>query len=624
MTIFLCHSSTDKALVREIRGHLPQFLHMWLDEEKLAWGESFSEILRSTISCKSDFVIAFLSKEALNHDCVLKEIAWAKDQEKDLGSPFLLVTLIKPATPNRLPPELAGKLFKTLENQEASTVKAFAQHIADELFKLTLKRLAASQPPQSPSTRPASAVGSLATPPIALSSASDNSDAAIDTIVILREGDSITKRRAISEACPKLKLLPLVVDEYRDRKPEIAVIDACPGDLTKIVHELEGLGRRKETRHRILGVATFEELEVLNAARIAKYLGLPYHNTVDAVTVARNKHMMRDVLSKADIRNVRYCLAADFTHARDGIRARQLTYPLIVKPLNGATAIGVEKACNEPELEKAIERCKETIRRVRQRKATNWRDVDSSQVLIEEYIQEGPAIPPREISVEAVVYEGDLTVYAMHEKLEMRHEPPFLESIFVSPPSAERYTDSEIGEIRDIVRKAVDAMGLRFGPIHAELRMGPEGPLLLEIGARPGGGIVVDSVRERTNLDLHQIALSIATGRYTPIVEIPDSRLSTCIAIVYPETRGLLQKIVGVNKDLLSTRNDVFSYYTPPKTPRRIHQEESTWLLNIGITCEGGDAYGRFRELRSNVRYWVSGKEYHGRDLSAHKFDREG
>ena len=39
MKVFLSHSSRDQALVREVKGLLPDFLNTWLDEDSLCWGD---------------------------------------------------------------------------------------------------------------------------------------------------------------------------------------------------------------------------------------------------------------------------------------------------------------------------------------------------------------------------------------------------------------------------------------------------------------------------------------------------------------------------------------------------------------------------------------------------------
>ena len=49
MKVFLSHSSRDKALVREIRSHLPEHVTTWLDEEELLVGQDLKISIKSAI-----------------------------------------------------------------------------------------------------------------------------------------------------------------------------------------------------------------------------------------------------------------------------------------------------------------------------------------------------------------------------------------------------------------------------------------------------------------------------------------------------------------------------------------------------------------------------------------------
>ena len=63
--------------------------------------------------------------------------------------------------------------------------------------------------------------------------------------------------------------------------------------------------------------------------------------------------------------------------------------------------------------------------------------------------------------------------------------PFFEETIYVTPSRHDTATQQAIIET---VEKASAAFGLRHGPIHAELRLGPDGPVVLEVAARSIGG----------------------------------------------------------------------------------------------------------------------------------------
>jgi len=140
MKIFLSHSSRDKALVREIKSYLPNFLDTWLDEEELCWGDRFEKTIERVIESEIDFVIIFLGKDALKSDWVIKEIEWAQKKEENLKRIFLLPILIEFLPVKELPACLSNRLQLKLTNQERSSVKNLADKINDKLYQLIIEQ----------------------------------------------------------------------------------------------------------------------------------------------------------------------------------------------------------------------------------------------------------------------------------------------------------------------------------------------------------------------------------------------------------------------------------------------------------------------------------------------------
>jgi len=93
LSVFLCHSSGDKANVRDLYDQLSaNGLEPWLDEENLLPGQDWNQEIRKAVR-NSDVVIICLSHSAINRaGYVQKEIRYALDvaDEQPEGTIFLI------------------------------------------------------------------------------------------------------------------------------------------------------------------------------------------------------------------------------------------------------------------------------------------------------------------------------------------------------------------------------------------------------------------------------------------------------------------------------------------------------------------------------------------------------
>ena len=107
------------------------------------------------------------------------------------------------------------------------------------------------------------------------------------------------------------------------------------------------------------------------------------------------------------------------------------------------------------------------------------RDPANDTMLIEAFV------PGREVALEGVVTGGALRVFAIFDKPDPLDGPFFEETIYVTPdtlPPACRH------DVIVQVERAVRALGLANGPIHAEARIDGARVVVLEVAPRPIGG----------------------------------------------------------------------------------------------------------------------------------------
>jgi biotin carboxylase len=205
------------------------------------------------------------------------------------------------------------------------------------------------------------------------------------------------------------------------------------------------------------------------AAIAAERLGLA-HNPPIAVAATRNKAEMRAQLARAGVAQPAYRVLEPHHNVIE--TGSDLGFPVVVKPLSLSASRGVIRADDAPQLTEAVNRIRNILE-------DSGRD-RSEQLLIEEYL------PGDEVAVEAMLQNGTLHVLAILDKPDPLVGPYFEETIFVTPS---RHSVEVEQAITDTVADAVKALGLAEGPIHAEMRLSRGEVRMLEIAARPIGGL---------------------------------------------------------------------------------------------------------------------------------------
>jgi hypothetical protein len=207
---------------------------------------------------------------------------------------------------------------------------------------------------------------------------------------------------------------------------------------------------------------------VMIAAIAAAALGLP-HSSAQAVAATRDKAAMRRLFADAGVPQPAYRVV---TTADDlGAAATDLGFPVVIKPVSLSASQGVIRVDRPGDLD-------ETAQRVRHIAAESGRS--DATLLVEEYV------PGAEVALEAMVADGKLIPLAMLDKPDPLDGPYFEETMFITPS---RHSPATQDAIVHVVDAATAALGLAEGPVHAEARLGPAGVRMLELAARPIGGL---------------------------------------------------------------------------------------------------------------------------------------
>ena len=230
------------------------------------------------------------------------------------------------------------------------------------------------------------------------------------------------------------------------------------------------------------GILVVGDRPTVIAARVAGALGLPSHPPA-AAAIARNKQLTRERLREAGL-PVPWFQTASVTVDPDALAS--VVFPCVVKPLALSGSRGVMRADDPGSFRNAVLRLCALMQSADIRAERN----DAHQTMLVEGF-----IPGCEVALEGLLHHGALSVLALFDKPDPLNGPFFEETIYVTPSSLPADGQQAIVEA---VTRASAAIGLAHGPIHAECRVNEDGVFVLEVAARPIGGLCAGALRFQT------------------------------------------------------------------------------------------------------------------------------
>ncbi len=276
----------------------------------------------------------------------------------------------------------------------------------------------------------------------------------------------------------------------------------------------------------LAAIVGIDDETTIIAAMASQALGLP-HNTPESVEAAGNKHRFRTRLANSGLPAPRFSL---LSIGDDALRAaRESFYPAVLKPLALSAGRGVIRVDDADQFAAAFKRIAAIL------KEAGTDNEAARHILVEEYV------PGEEVAVEGLLDDGRLTVLALFDKPDPLEGPYFEETIYVTPS---RLPADVQDRVAGTVDRAVAALGLHEGPIHAEARINGEGVWPIEIAARSIGGLCSRALRFGAGGRLEDLILRHALGLPIPTT-VPDRAAAGVMMIPIPAA-GVLRRVEGV------------------------------------------------------------------------------
>ena len=306
------------------------------------------------------------------------------------------------------------------------------------------------------------------------------------------------------------------------------------------------------------------------AARIAAHLGLPHPLDPETAAAAVSKFRQRRRFEEAGVPQPRWELIP-----AGGDRG-SVGPPCVVKPPDRQGQRGLSLVHTDAELGPAL--------------AAATKESRTGAVLVEELV-EGP-----EVTVNAFSADGTFHPLTVTDRL-TADPPAFGVALAHAWPSA-----SAGEEAAQVARLAVEALGIREGPTYTQLRIARDGPRVMEVAARLGGGHDAEVCRVAIGIDLSSLAVSAALGEQVE-VGAARPRPGACVRFLVPP-EGELLAVEGVEEALAEPGVVDAGVYRRPGWvfgPLRTGADRAGYVIASGDSRD--DALSRAARAGDRIRF---------------------
>lgn len=305
-------------------------------------------------------------------------------------------------------------------------------------------------------------------------------------------------------------------------------------------------------------IVSLTEAGLLPAARLAELHALPGMPPAEVVARLGDKWRMREHLA----RHPSLALPFGAVGREEDLRSfgERAGYPFIVKPRAGAAGLGVMRVS-------AARETRAVWRRVRELDGSRS-DRKSRMFTLDGFFAE-PMVPGPEFSVETFSFAGRHVVVAVTEKTVS--DAHFAELGHAVPA---RIGPADHDRIAATVRAFLDAVGLADGPTHTELRLGPDGPVVIESHPRIGGGCINELVLSAYGIDLASHTIARPFRLLPELPDHPAPQAAACTLFIHRRP-GVVTAVDGVQR--LASRPEVLAAEVSVRPGDRVRPLRDNW-----------------------------------------------
>ena len=313
------------------------------------------------------------------------------------------------------------------------------------------------------------------------------------------------------------------------------------------------------------GLTTFYDTGMEHIAAIAGELGLAFH-TPEVALGLEDKLYQREALRSAGLPTPRtVALPPGADRATVEQIGSAISYPAVLKPRRASGSWHTFKVAGLEDL------------------GERWEELAAEgpeAMIVEEYLSDGPDMPggfeAGYVSVETVAVAGQMTHLAITGRFPLAF--PFRETGFFIPATL---PSEQAAEVVDLAGRTLRGLGIETGAAHTEIKLTAEGPRVIEVNGRIGGG-VPEMLRLATRVDIVKLTMRAALGRPTELAELPaTSGVAYRFFYQPPSSARRLNAIDGLDELKAQPGVESIVMHSPPGTEIDARDGTRTYLFAI-------------------------------------------
>ncbi len=405
-------------------------------------------------------------------------------------------------------------------------------------------------------------------------------------------GDGSTSAMVLAEAAAPVCDIVWVVDSDRTSQKWMLRLVRKLGQTLDIASMSEEEAAAALGLLRPDGIVAYGEVQLETASVLATRLGLDYHNPTVAGRL-RDKVRQRQALADGGL-PVPRCVVVPSPAREDEIDALidGVTFPVVLKPRHGAASRETHLVTDGVHLRKLID------------------ELPSGGaepfMVVEEYMA-GATPPPSPmfydyVSVESVVARGQISHVAVTGRLHPAE--PFRETGLVVPSD---YPPSVVADVLHVASEAIEALGVRTGCLHTEIKMTDKGLRVLEVNGRLGGFVPEVVGRAAPGVNLYEISQRVAVGEQVTFDgPVPTEHVGYVVVRQPPQWARRVTGVEGLDRVASYPGVDAVSLARPPGEEvdwRRGSHEYVFSVLGAAADYEGVQALEEFIDNEVTVSY---------------------
>ena len=265
----------------------------------------------------------------------------------------------------------------------------------------------------------------------------------------------------------------------------------------------------------LITVCADQVLQVV--AQVAEELGLPWYIDYQTAENVSKKSYMKRIFWENGVPTTKFVILDKF----DAEAIKELSYPIIVKPVDAYSSRGVRKVTNEQELREALDVAV---------------GISRTKTAIVEEFAEGD-----EVSVDVYVEQGVAHVLCLTNLYKIGEDGKFIINRSRIPADLPAEIVDLIG---DTAQKIADAFGLKNTPMLIQLITDGKKISVVEFCARTGGGVKFLMIKKASGFDVVKAVVDLTLGEKPHVGEIKKPDTLTVNEFVYCKP-GVLDHLEG-------------------------------------------------------------------------------